>query len=438
MEENEKNRKEKVKKLVYVLNKVGTPLMPCTPVIARLILKEDKARVVRRTPFTIKLKYRPATEYVQPLTLGEDAGSVTVGVGVTDDEGKVYYASEVKVRNDITGKMDRRRKYRRSRRTRKCRYRKCRFLNRKNSIRKERFAPSVISKIEAHTREIDFVKSLLPIKEVIIEAGMFDPHALKNPDVLTDPLLYQRGLKYGFHNTKAYVLHRDNYTCQYCKGKSKDRRLHCHHIIFKEHGGSDHAENLIVLCEMCHTLLHDGHITLKAKGKKKGTLKHATQMNVIRNQVLKRTKAIETFGYITKTHREALGLEKTHAIDALVIASKGKPLTFKNNTVLLKKCISKGDYRQTKGVRSHQRIPTGKIRGFCKFDKVRYEGNEYFIKGRMTTGYAILMDIKGSTQELRPIPRFSKMMRISARTSQIVMECSIHLAPEVASFLEQI
>ncbi|TXT67224.1 MAG: HNH endonuclease [Promethearchaeota archaeon] len=99
---------------VYVLNEDGTPLMPCVPVIARLLLKEGKARVVMRCPFTVMLTYHPATEHVQPLTLGQDAGSIVMGVGVTDEQGNVYYASEVEVRHDITGKMDRRRKYRRA------------------------------------------------------------------------------------------------------------------------------------------------------------------------------------------------------------------------------------------------------------------------------------------------------------------------------------
>lgn len=433
----EESVKREVRQLVYVLNHDGTPLMPCVPTIARLLLKENKARVVRRTPFTIKLKDRPATEHVRPLTMGIDAGSVIVGVGVADGEGSVYYASELELRNDITGKMKRRRQYRRSRRTRKCRYRKCRFLNRRNSIRKERFAPSVKSKIDAHLREIEFIEKLLPIKEVIIEAGTFDPHALKNPEVLKNPILYQKGLKYGFHNTKAYVLYRDRYTCQHCKGKSKDRRLHCHHIIFKEDGGSDDPENLLVMCKTCHGLLHVGKIALKVRGKTKGTLKHATQMNVIRSQILKRTNAIETFGYITKTHREVLGFEKTHAIDALVIAGRGKPLSFKNENLILKKGVPRGDYQQTRGVRSQQRIPTGKIKGFRKFDKVRYRRQCYFIKGRMATGYAILMDIKGNKQALKPIPKLAEMQRVSARTSQMVVECSIQLAPEEASFLEQ-
>ena len=42
---------------VYVLNKHGEPLMPCSPRKARLLLKQKKACVVKRTPFTIKLLY---------------------------------------------------------------------------------------------------------------------------------------------------------------------------------------------------------------------------------------------------------------------------------------------------------------------------------------------------------------------------------------------
>jgi hypothetical protein len=90
----------------------------------------------------------------------------------------------------------------------------------------------------------------------------------------------------------------------------------------------------------------------------------------------------------------------------------------------MKKCVPDGDYQQTKGVRSEQRIPTGKIMGFRKFDKVRYLGVEYFIKGRMSTGYAILMDISGNKPTLKPIPKFEKMKRVSARSSWIMKEAA--------------
>jgi hypothetical protein len=35
----------------------------------------------------------------------------------------------------------------------------------------------------------------------------------------------------------------------------------------------------------------------------------------------------------------------------------------------------------------------------------------------MSTGYAILMDIAGNKIDLKPIPKFEQMMRVSARAS---------------------
>ena len=50
---------------IYVLNKYGKALMPCKPRKARLLLKEKKAKVVNRTPFTIQLLYG-SSGYKQP------------------------------------------------------------------------------------------------------------------------------------------------------------------------------------------------------------------------------------------------------------------------------------------------------------------------------------------------------------------------------------
>ena len=121
---------------------------------------------------------------------------------------------------------------------------------------------------------------------------------------------------------------------------------------------------LLTLCKTCHDALHRGEIELKKKGKKKGQLHHATQMNSIRIQLLKRTHAEETFGFVTKEHRQLMGLPKEHYFDAVAIATQGKEPTFKASNVLFKKCVSDGDYQQTKGVRSEQAIPTGKLFGF--------------------------------------------------------------------------
>ena len=109
--------------MVYVLTKKGTPVMPTRPVVARLLLKQGKAKVTRRTPFTIKLHYALEKEYIQELQTGLDTGSGTFGAAVTNKTNDVLYMSQVQLRNDIKKKMNQRRQYRRTRRTRKCRYR---------------------------------------------------------------------------------------------------------------------------------------------------------------------------------------------------------------------------------------------------------------------------------------------------------------------------
>lgn len=128
--------------------------------------------------------------------------------------------SEVVVRNDITEKMTQKAKYRRNRRNRKTRYRKARWLNRANSIKNDRFSPTMRSKLYSHVKEIECIKSILPITQMFFETGQLNTHLMKNPS-LANPRIrrwgYQKGPNYGYENTKAMVLNRDNYTCQCCK-----------------------------------------------------------------------------------------------------------------------------------------------------------------------------------------------------------------------------
>lgn len=403
--------------MVYVLDINGQPLMPTNRHgKIKHLLKSGKAKVVKHCPFTIKLLYN-STNHTQNLTLGVDTGSGTLGTAVADDNGSIVYMSKVKIRNDISDKLTQRSKYRRNRRNRKTRYRKARWFNRKNSIRKDRFSPTMISKFHSHIKEIEFIKSILPITTLVLETAQFDTHLMKNPNLANEKIRhwgYQKGINYGFENTKAMVLNRDNYICQCCRGKHKDSKLEVHHIVFRSQGGSDEESNLITLCHTCHKDLHDGKIAPKFNGKKKGMLKYATQMNSIRCQLLKAyPDAIETFGCVTKANRLSVGISKDHHLDACVIASGLNPITIKINLLYLKKSVSKGDYQQTKGIRSEQSIMTGKICGFRKFDKVKYFGKEYFIKGRMSTGYAILMDIDGNKIDFSTMPKGYKTPKLN-------------------------
>ena len=213
---------------VFVINKHGEVLMPSKPRKAKILLREGKAKVVKRNPFTIQLKHG-STGYKQDLTLSIDPGHCEVGISVVSDKKEVFSAVAI-LRNDISEKMTTRKMYRRQK-LNKLRYRKPRFLNRSASTRKGRLAPSVQWKVDAHIKLINQLKSLLPITKIVLETGAFDMEKMNDPDITNEQ--YQKGVQYGFENVKAYVLARDGYKCQSRKKGCCDK-LHVHHVRFQE------------------------------------------------------------------------------------------------------------------------------------------------------------------------------------------------------------
>ncbi len=405
---------------VYVISKDGQPLMPTTRFgKVRRLLRDKKAKVISSCPFTIKLLYEPETSIVQEVVLGQDTGSKYVGTACVDND-RVLYQSEVTLRDDIKTKMDGRRGLRRNRRQRKTRYRKPRFLNRANSTKKDRLPPSVRHKVQAHVNEIEFCKKILPLSKLVLETGKFDTQLMEKPWLQKYKWAYQKGINYSFANARAHALDRDNYTCQCC-GKNHVR-LEVHHIIFRSLGGSDELDNLITLCEKCHSAIHDGKITLNLKGKRKRNLRHATQMSIIRSQLLKiYPDVIETFGFVTKENRNNLDVPKEHYIDACVIASGGKSFE-QSNWLFKKRRVAKQNRQLCKGVRGEKKLPTGKIFGFKRFDKVRYLNEICFIKGRRSSGAFVLMDIDNNSIDFRDRggkqnPSYKLLERLSTRRS---------------------
>lgn len=78
--------------------------MPTTPSKARKLLKQGKAKVVKREPFTIQLSYATG-ETKQDIVLGVDAGSKKIGLSATTDKEELFSA-EVELRNDIVKEGD--------------------------------------------------------------------------------------------------------------------------------------------------------------------------------------------------------------------------------------------------------------------------------------------------------------------------------------------
>ena len=363
--------------------------MPCSPAKARLLLKEKKAIVKRRSPFTIQLTIATG-ETKQPVTLGVDAGYKHIGLSATTEKAELI-ACEVELRQDITDLLSARLALRRSRRNRKTRYRVPRFNNRVASKHKGWLAPSVENRIAAHLSRVQAVLRLLPVTAITVETAAFDIQKIKNPDV--EGLEYQQGEQTGFWNVREYVLFRDGHVCQHCRGKSKDPVLNVHHIESRRTGG-DAPNNLITLCETCHKALHRGEIKIKVKRGK--SFKAETFMGIMRWTFFERLKAPypeikvrNTYGYLTKHRRITYGIEKTHCADAYCIAGNlaAKRLsgyffqkqTRKHNRQIHKLSILKG------GLRKKNQAPY-EVKGFRLFDKVKAFGEEGFIFGRRASG----------------------------------------------------
>ena len=110
--------------MVYVLDMEGQPLMPTkNGGKVRHLLKQKKAKIVKREPFTIQLLYE-TTHYTQPITIGVDTGVKYIGISASTEKEELLVV-EVRPRSkEIKENLSKRRENRRTRRGRKTRYRK--------------------------------------------------------------------------------------------------------------------------------------------------------------------------------------------------------------------------------------------------------------------------------------------------------------------------
>jgi hypothetical protein len=379
---------------VFVLNQRSKPLMPCSPRKARILLREHKARIVKRSPFTIQLLFATG-ETKQEINLGVDAGSKHIGISATTIK-KELFSAEVQVRSDIVDLISTRRQNRRTRRGR-LRYRKPRFLNRVKTKKKGWLAPSIRNKIDTHLKIVNLVNEILPVSRTIVEVASFDIQKINNPDITGKE--YQEGDMLGFWNVRQFVLHRDGHKCQ-GKKKCKNKILNVHHIESRKYGGN-RPENLITLCEECHKNHHSGKMKLTFAKRK--SFRDATFMSIMRWSFYNKLKenypnVSLTYGYITKNTRITNVLPKEHRIDAFCIAGN----------MTAKRIV---DWYFIKKVRRHNRqihkakiLKGGKrklnqapylVKGFRLFDKVKFEDKECFIFGRRTSGFFDLRTLNG-------------------------------------------
>jgi hypothetical protein len=403
---------------VFVLSREGYPLMPTTPRRARLWLQARRARVVRRDPFTIQLRFE-TTSYTQPVTVGVDTGSKAVGLAALAN-GEVLLQAEVHLRTDISENLAQRRTYRRARRSRTTRYRPARWANRRRKA--GWLPPSVRSKLHATLKSVRFVASFLPVRQVNVELASFDTQKMRDPEI--SGLRYQQGSLFGYQ-VREYLLTKWQRACAYCG--AKEIALQVEHIVPKARGGSDRVDNLTLACEPCNqrkgnkTAAEFGFPQIQAQARL--PLRDAAHASALKTALLTQLRqqfgeerVQVRYGYQTTYHRiQVLKLPKSHAHDAVAIACAEREVVMPLPVCWYMRCLPRGRYQRFNGKRSeHTCWAPHKVRGWKLYERVRAKGLTGYIAGRREKGAFVLKDAISGKTLLEVTPR--KLERVARPT----------------------
>ncbi len=334
---------------VFVLDTTKKPLNPVPSGQARQLLKQGKAAVFRRYPFTIILK-KEVTETPKNITLKIDPGSKFTGIALVK-ENQVIWGAELQHRGQqIKDALTSRRQLRRGRRGRKTRYRQPRFFNRKRP--EGWLPPSLQHRVDTTLTWVKRLMRYCPIHLISVELVKFDLQKQENPEI--SGVEYQHGTLYGWE-VREYLLTKFSRTCQYCGATEKPFEVD--HIHPKSKGGTDRVSNLTLACHDCNQAKGNQNIKDFLKGKSdlanrilklaKTPLKDAAAVNSTRWKLFNSLKElglpVETgTGGLTKFNRKRLKVPKSHWQDAACVGQVPDNLVFRINQPLLIKATGHG------------------------------------------------------------------------------------------------
>lgn len=372
---------------VFIFDTNKQALDPVHPGYARLLLKQGKAAVFRRFPFTIILKRVVAAPSTSPLRLKLDPGSKTTGIAILNERtGEVVFAAELSHRGQqITRTLASRRAVRRSRRQRHTRCRKRRFDNRRHQ-KVGRLPPSLESRLSNVLTWVRRLSRLCPITAYSMELVKFDMQQMENPHI--SGVEYQQGTLLGYE-VREYLLEKWGRQCAYCGAKNIP--LEVEHITPRARFRDDRVCNLTLSCHRCNQkkgtqdiqafLKHQPDLLQQILAQAKAPLKDAAAVNVTRWALYRR---LPTFGLpvecgsggLTKYNRTMRELTKTHWTDAACVG-QSTPASLLGQVVcpLLIKATGHGSRQVTNvdrfGFPRSQAKQGGRIAGFKTGDLVR-------------------------------------------------------------------
>ena len=343
-----------MRKVVYVLDKDGMPLMPETcPSHVHFLLKNRIAKPVCSHPFTIQQIHETEKGMFRPLHGAIRVGRTDIGVAVIDEAGEILYAAHVTSRNrEIPRLVEERAEHRhasrrgeRQRRKRRAkkngtttefseghklpgyeddvlefkdiRNTEAKFNNRKESA----LDPITRQCVQTHCSVVRLVEKILPVTDwtIVCEDSLIQQ--MKSGCIPSEKRKFR---KHGhLKGIKTQIATQQKGRCALC-GKP----LACaHHILPAKEGGSDCQENLVGLCQSCHAKVHTNRILLVREGDKKkvnGAVVVKKALPYIYDRFCKLFGKEHVFlcsEAAVATFRKIHGIEETCAMDAACAAA---------------------------------------------------------------------------------------------------------------------
>lgn len=321
---------------VFVVDAAKNPMSMCHPARARSLLREGRAAVFRRFPFTIILSDAKPEAVAKLLAVKIDPGAKNTGLALMDTSGRVLFAAELQHRGAaIKSSMDSRRGIRRTRRNRNTRYRAARFDNRRRP--QGWLPPSLQHRVATTMTWVRRFQRWAPIEGLAVERVKFDMQLMQNASIAG--VEYQQGTLQGY-TVREYLLEKWHRKCSYCE--KQDVPLEIEHVVARTNGGSNRISNLCLSCHDCNQkkgslpvevfLAKKPEVLARIKRQLKIPLNDAAAVNATRNAILAALCAtglpVETgTGAQTKFNRIRLSYPKAHWIDAACVGSSGAAVT---------------------------------------------------------------------------------------------------------------
>jgi len=344
---------------VFVLDRHGRPLMPCSEKRARLMLERQRARVHRVMPFVIRLTDRLLEEStLQPVRIKIEPGSKITGLALVREDGEattVLNLFELVHRGrQISESLSARSNFRRRRRSANLRYRAPHYANPARTS--DWLPPSLRHRVDTTKSWVTRFIRWAPVSGLANELVRYDLATAESDERASDN---KEHVEITAHEMHAYLLDKWGRQCVYCD--SDRQHLQIDPIDLRTAGEpARRISGLVLACTSCIArragrdigeFVTDRARLERLRNWTKAPQRDRAAVDGVRSAIAEflATTGLPvelSSGGRTKWNRTRLALPKLQALDAACVGAVRAVVGWRVPVIKIK-CTGRGRYQRT-------------------------------------------------------------------------------------------